>query len=361
MNKYLNLDDKVILITGGTGSFGNDTVETILNDYHPKELRIFSRDEKKQYDMRNRLKSPILKFLIGDVRDKDSISQAMREVDFVFHAAALKQVPTCEFFPMEAVKTNILGTNNVLDLAEENGVKKVVVLSTDKAVYPINAMGMTKALLEKVMLAKARISNGNTIFCGVRYGNVLCSRGSVIPLFMEQMQNNKNLTVTNPDMTRFLLPLPLAVDLVLYALDRGDNGDVLIRKSPASTMGTLAQAMIELFNYRKGMQVIGIREGEKTHETLVTREELIRAADHGDYFKIKNFEKLDYGKFFNEGKFSDFPKDGYTSENTQRLSLDETKDLLLSLKEIRSALKYAGNTEMLSLAETNDLLLSSTT
>jgi UDP-glucose 4-epimerase len=339
MNKYPNLNDKIILITGGTGSFGNDTVETILTESNPKEIRIFSRDEKKQFDMRNRLKSPLLKFLIGDVRDRSSISNAMRGVDFVFHAAALKQIPTCEFFPMEAVKTNILGTNNVLEEAEENNVKKVVVLSTDKAVYPINAMGMTKALLEKIMLAKARNANGGTIFCGVRYGNVMCSRGSVIPLFMEQMQNNQRLTLTNPDMTRFLLSLPLAVGLVLHALERGENGDILIRKSPASTMGTLAQAMIDIFKYNKGIQVIGIREGEKTHETLVTREELIKAEDVGDFFRIKNFEKLDYSKFFIEGKISVLPKDGYTSENTERLSLDETKDLLLSLKEIQSALK----------------------
>ncbi len=334
-----NLNDKIILITGGTGSFGNDTVETILSNYHPKEIRIFSRDEKKQYDMRNRLQNPLLKFLIGDVRDQDSISKAMREVDFVFHAAALKQVPTCEFFPMEAVKTNILGTNNVLDTAEENGVKKVVVLSTDKAVYPINAMGMTKALLEKIMLAKARNSNGDTVFCGVRYGNVMFSRGSVLPLFLEQIRSNRKLTLTNPAMTRFLLPLPIAVGLVLHALEQGCNGDILIRKSPASTMSTLAQAMLEIFNYGKGTQIIGIREGEKTHETLVTREELARADDCDDYFRIKNFEKLDYNKFFSEGKSSGLPKDGYTSENTQRLSLEETKSLLLSLKEIKSELK----------------------
>jgi UDP-N-acetylglucosamine 4,6-dehydratase len=341
MNKYLSLNDKIILITGGTGSFGNDTAETLLDNYHPKEIRIFSRDEKKQFDMRNRLRNPILKFLVGDVRDKDSISKAMHNVDFVFHAAALKQVPTCEFFPMEAVKTNILGTNNVLDAAEENRVKKVVVLSTDKAVYPINAMGMTKALLEKTMLAKARNLNGDsdTIFCGVRYGNVMFSRGSVLPLFLQQMENKQPLTVTNPKMTRFLLPLPFAVDLVLYALEKGANGDILIRKSPASTIGILAQAMVEIFNYESGIQVIGVREGEKTHETLVTREELAKAEDCGEYFKIKNFKKLDYGKFFSEGQFSDLPNDGYTSENTQRLSLHETKDLLLSLKEIQSELK----------------------
>jgi UDP-N-acetylglucosamine 4,6-dehydratase/5-epimerase len=342
MNKYENLSDRVVLITGGTGSFGNDTVETMLCNCNPKEIRIFSRDEKKQHDMRNRLKSPLLKFLIGDVRDKDSVSKAMHHVDYVFHAAALKQVPTCEFFPMEAVKTNIIGTSNVLDAAEENCVEKVVVLSTDKAVYPINAMGMTKALLEKIMLAKARNSNGDsskTIFCGVRYGNVLFSRGSVLPLFLEQIELRQKLTVTNPDMTRFLLPLPLAVGLVLYALENGENGDIFIRKSPACTMATLAQAMIEIFNYGAGIHVIGVREGEKAHETLVTREDLIKADEHEDYFRIKNFKKLDYNKFFSEGRSVDFPKDGYTSENTKRLSLEETKTLLLSLKEIQSALR----------------------
>jgi UDP-N-acetylglucosamine 4,6-dehydratase/5-epimerase len=342
MKNEVSLDEKIILITGGTGSFGNDTVEKILMEYQPKELRIFSRDEKKQYDMRNRLANPLIKFLIGDVRDKDSISKAMRNVDYVFHAAALKQVPSCEFFPMEAIKTNILGTDNVLEAAEENHVKKVVVLSTDKAVYPINAMGMTKALLEKIMLAKARNSYGNgnkTIFCGVRYGNVLFSRGSVLPLFLDQIRRNQKLTITNPDMTRFLLPLPLAVGLVLYALENGHNGDIFIRKSPASTMATLAEAMIEIFDYNKGTQIIGVREGEKEHETLVTSEELIKADDCGDFFKIKNLEKLDYDKFFNEGKSVDFPKEGYTSENTDRLSLAETKTLLLSLKEIQSALK----------------------
>ena len=335
------LDDKIILITGGTGSFGNDTVETILSTHYPKEIRIFSRDEKKQFDMRNRLKSPLLKFIIGDVRDRYSVSIAMKDVDFVFHAAALKQVPTCEFFPMEAIKTNILGTNNVLDAAEQNNVKKVVVLSTDKAVYPINAMGMTKALLEKIMLAKARNMNGDngTIFCGVRYGNVLCSRGSVIPLFIEQMQNNQRLTITDPSMTRFLLPLPLAVGLVLHAIENSENGDILIRKSPACTMGTIAQAMIDIFSYDQGVNVIGVREGEKTHETLVTREELIKAQDMGDFFRIENLRKLDYSKFFDEGKISSLAKEGYTSENTKRLSVDETKELLLSLKEIQRALK----------------------
>jgi UDP-N-acetylglucosamine 4,6-dehydratase/5-epimerase len=342
MDTYSQLNDKIVLITGGTGSFGNDTIETILNTSNPKEIRVFSRDEKKQFDMRNRLKSPLIKFLIGDVRDRDSVSKVMRNVDYVFHAAALKQVPTCEFFPIEAVKTNILGTNNVLEEAENNNVIKVVVLSTDKAVYPINAMGMTKAILEKIMLAKAREANGSrssTKFCGVRYGNVMCSRGSVIPLFIEQMQNHQMLTITNPDMTRFLLPLPRAVGLVLYALDKGMNGDMLIRKSPACTMDILAHAMIEIFNYNKGIQIIGIREGEKTHETLVTREELIKAEDMGDFFRIENFKKLDYDKFFGEGKISSLPKEGYTSENTKRLSLDETKNLLLSLKEVQSALK----------------------
>lgn len=342
MNNFSNkLDNKTILITGGTGSFGNDTTSTILSACNPKEIRIFSRDEKKQFDMRNKFKNQLLKFLIGDVRDKTSVSNAMKGVNYVFHAAALKQVPTCEFFPLEAVKTNILGTNNVLEAAEENNVQKVVVLSTDKAVYPINAMGMTKALLEKIMLAKARTAKGGngTVFCGVRYGNVMCSRGSVIPLFMEQIQNNQELTITNPNMTRFLLPLPVAVGLVLHALENGENGDIFIRKSPASTMDVLAKAMIEIFDYNKGTRIIGIREGEKTHETLVTREELIKAEDMGDFFRIKNFGALDYTQFFNKGKIAELPKDGYTSENTKRLSFDETKALLLSLKEVQSALK----------------------
>jgi len=263
----------------------------------------------------------------------------MRGINYVFHAAALKQVPTCEFFPMEAVKTNIHGASNVLDAAEEFEVKKVVVLSTDKAVNPINAMGMSKAIMEKLMIAKARDNNTKTMFCGVRYGNVMYSRGSVLPLFVEQIQKNQALTITNPDMTRYLLPLPIAIDLVLFALEHGQNGDVLVRKSPASTIKHLAEAMIDIFNHKKGYEIIGIREGEKMHETLVTREELLKAEDYEDYYRIKHLSKIDYAKYFEEGKIIPIPESGYTSENTQRLSLKQTKELILSLTEIKELLK----------------------
>jgi UDP-glucose 4-epimerase len=331
-----SLNGKRILITGGTGSFGNQVVDTLITKSDVKEIIIFSRDEKKQFDMRNRLSNPKLKFVIGDVRDRDTVFKVMKNVDYVFHAAALKQVPTCEFFPLEAVKTNVLGTSNVLDVAEENSVSKVVVLSTDKAVYPINVMGMTKALLEKIMLAKARLCQSSTVFCGVRYGNVMFSRGSVLPLFLEQIQRNQELTVTDPTMTRFLLPLPEAIDLVLHALAEGKNGDILVRKSPASTIQHLAEAMIEIFNHKKGIRVIGIREGEKKHETLISVEELMRAEDFEKYYRIKNLEQVNYDRFFTDGAYKDFPTEGYTSENTRRLSYEEIKDLILSIKEIRS-------------------------
>jgi UDP-N-acetylglucosamine 4,6-dehydratase/5-epimerase len=333
------LDNKTILITGGTGSFGNTVVEKIISEYKPKKIIIYSRDEKKQYDMRIKFIShDNLAFLIGDVRDRDRVYKALKGVDIIFHAAALKQVPNCEFFPFEAVQTNIIGTQNILDAAEDNEIEKVVVLSTDKAVYPINAMGISKAMLEKLMLAKARLSSSRTVFCGVRYGNVMYSRGSVIPLFVEQMKNNIPLTITNPDMTRYLLPLPVAIDLVLFALSEGQNGDILVRKSPASTMKVLAEAMIEIFNYKHGYKVIGIREGEKLHETLVTQEDLLKAGSYDNYFRIKNLEKIDYDMFFTKGEFDKFPKEGYTSENTTRLTHIQTKELLLSLKEIQEEL-----------------------
>lgn len=327
------IGDSTILVTGGTGSFGNDFVERIEQDFLFKEIRIFSRDEKKQFDMRNRLKNPRLKFFIGDVRDRESVFKIMKGVDYVFHAAALKQVPTCEFFPLEAVKTNIFGTSNVLDAAFEEGVKKVVVLSTDKAVYPINAMGMTKALLEKLMLSKARYANSDTVFCGVRYGNVMYSRGSVLPLFADQIKNGQQLTVTNPHMTRFLLPLPTAINLVLHAIYQGKNGDLFIKKSPAATIETIAKAMLNIFKSTVGIREIGIREGEKVHETLVTREELMRAEEDENFFRIRSVESIDYDKYFSEGRANNVPTDGYTSENTTRLSLEKTEDLLLSLKE----------------------------
>ncbi|MCW4049040.1 MAG: SDR family NAD(P)-dependent oxidoreductase [Candidatus Bathyarchaeota archaeon] len=331
------LDDKTILVTGGTGSFGNQMVERLLQDQNPHQIIIYSRDEKKQYDMRKRLSSDKLKFIIGDVRDKDATRKAMKHIDIVFHAAAYKQVPTCEFFPLEAVKTNILGSNNVLDAAEEAEVEKVVILSTDKAVYPINAMGMTKGLMEKSMTAKARL-NGDTTYCGVRYGNVMFSRGSVLPLFINQIKQNKELTVTNPDMTRFLLPLPVAIDLVLYAIQYGENGDMLVKKSPAATIGDLAEAMSIIFEYMKEIKIIGIREGEKMHETLVTREELMKAETNDSFYRIRNLRKLDYEGFFSTGKQTEIPEEGYTSYNTHRLSLDETIDMLLHCNEIKQEL-----------------------
>lgn len=331
------LDNKTILVTGGTGSFGHHVVERILAESSPKEVRIFSRDEKKQYDMRNLFKNDNISFIIGDVRDSRSINAAMGEVDYVFHAAALKQVPSCEFFPLEAVKTNILGATNVLDAAESAGVTKVVVLSTDKAVYPINAMGMTKALMEKQMIAKARSTRSDTVFCGVRYGNVMYSRGSVIPLFVDQIQRNLPLTITNPDMTRFLLPLPIAIDLVFFAMANGENGDMLVRKSPAATVDNMAQAIIDIFESDVGIKVIGTREGEKLHETLVTKEELMRAENHKDYYRIGNLGEMDYKRYFTEGINAPIPDEGYTSANTDRLTLEQTKNLMLSLREIRAA------------------------
>ncbi|MDP4266272.1 MAG: polysaccharide biosynthesis protein [Bacteroidota bacterium] len=341
MNKKQSLDNSRILITGGTGSFGNHVVDKILKEHKPQEIIIFSRDEKKQFDMRNKLHNfPNIKFVIGDVRDRSTVKNVMHGVDFVFHAAALKQVPSCEFFPFEAVKTNIIGTEIVLDAAEECNVKKVVVLSTDKAVYPINAMGISKAMLEKLMLAKARNSNSGTVFCGVRYGNVMYSRGSVLPLFVEQIFNKQPITITVPDMTRYLLPLPVAIDLVLFALENGENGDILVRKSAAATVIDTAKAMLDIFNHDKGIKIIGIREGEKMHETLVTSEELMKAEEYDNYYRIKNLSTIDYDKYFTEGKnTSMFPKEGYTSENTRRLTLQETKDLILSLTEIQAVLK----------------------
>lgn len=331
--------NKTILVTGGTGSFGNQMIEEIIRNHNPNEVIVYSRDEKKQSDMRNRFKNEKIKYVIGDVRDSNSVKKVMKNVDIVFHAAALKQVPTCEFFPLEAVKTNILGSNNVLDAAEEVGVQKVVILSTDKAVYPINAMGMTKALMEKSMMAKARFNNTDNVYCGIRYGNVIFSRGSVLPLFLNQIQNNTELTITNPNMTRFQLPLPEAIKLVLYAIQYGENGDMLVKKSPASTVGVLAEAMIQIFDHNKGTKIIGIREGEKMHETLVTREELMKSESNDEFYRIKNLEKINYDEFFVTGKYDEIPEKGYTSYNTHRLTLDETKDLLLSVKEIKQHLK----------------------
>jgi UDP-N-acetylglucosamine 4,6-dehydratase len=340
MSKSSILDHSNILVTGGTGSFGNEVIEKLLATHDVNSITIFSRDEKKQYDMRNKFaNNKKLRFVIGDVRDRFAVEGAMKGIDYVFHAAALKQVPSCEFFPFEAVQTNILGANNVLESAEKFDVKKVVVLSTDKAVYPINAMGITKAAMEKLMLAKARLAKGNTIFCGVRYGNVMYSRGSVLPLFAEQIQQGKPLTLTHPDMTRYLLPLPVAIELVLFALENGNNGDILVRKAPAATVRDTALAMNKIFNYDKNYNVIGIREGEKMHETLVTKEELMKAEEYDLYYRIKNLESIDYEKFFSNGEVNTMPTEDYTSENAKRLTLDETVELILSLKEIKEILK----------------------
>ncbi|MEA3493430.1 MAG: polysaccharide biosynthesis protein [Candidatus Margulisiibacteriota bacterium] len=330
--------EKTIMVTGGTGSFGNAFFHAILEKYSPKQIIIFSRDEKKQHDMRITLNNPVLKFVVGDIRDRDSIFSAMKGVDYVFHAAALKQVPSCEFFPIEAVKTNILGANNVMDAAEYNEVNKVVVLSTDKAVYPINAMGMSKAVMEKLMIARSYNAHSKTTFCGVRYGNVMYSRGSVIPLFVKQAKSGKPLTVTNADMTRFLLPLSVAVELVIFAMDKAVNGDIFVRKAGAATMGDLAKAVTNIFKVDNEIKEVGIREGEKMHETLVTQEELFASEEFDKFYRIKGDRKIDYDKFFTKGQEGKIPKEGYNSSNTQRLSIPEMEKLLLSLPEIQNDL-----------------------
>ena len=332
----MDFNGKRLLITGGTGSFGNAVLRRFL-DTDIREIRIFSRDEKKQDDMRQFYKNPKIKYFIGDVRDRRSIDTAMKGVDYVFHAAALKQVPSCEFFPAEAVRTNVLGCENVLDSAQFHHVKKVIVLSTDKAVYPINAMGMTKALSEKVMVAKSRNLNGSgTVFCGTRYGNVMASRGSVIPLFVNQMKVGQPITVTDPNMTRFMMSLENAVDLVLFAFENGENGDIFVKKSPATTIETLARAIRELYKSESEIKVIGSRHGEKLYETLVNREEMVKAEDLGDFFRIPaDTRDLNYNKFFTEGTEAVSEIEEYHSHNTYRLNLEETKELLLSLRFIR--------------------------
>jgi UDP-glucose 4-epimerase len=330
--------NSILLITGGTGSFGNAVLRRFLNT-DIKEIRIFSRDEKKQDDMRQFYQNPKIKYYIGNVRDKRSIDNAMHGVDYVFHAAALKQVPSCEFFPIEAVNTNILGCHNVIDSASENKVKKIIVLSTDKAVYPINAMGLTKALSEKVMVAKSRDFNNNgfnTVLCGTRYGNVMASRGSVIPLFVDQIKSGKPLTITEPQMTRYMMTLEDAVDLVLFAFDEGKPGDIFVQKSPASTVETVAKALLELYNSKNEIRNIGIRHGEKIYETLVNREEIAKAEDLKNYFRIPaDTRDLNYNKFFTEGESNISEVEEYTSHNTKRLDLEETKQLLLKLRFIR--------------------------
>jgi len=338
--------DKVFLVTGGTGSFGS-TVISRLKEHHPRRIVIFSRDEKKQHDMRIHFNDDRLKFVIGDVRERVSLERVMEGVDYVFHAAALKQVPSCEFFPLEAIKTNILGGNNVIELAEAHHVKRLVVLSTDKAVYPINAMGMTKALMEKMMIAASRnlsdVKRQSVSLCGVRYGNVMYSRGSVIPFFIDQMKAGKELTVTNPDMTRFLLPLAQSVDLVFHALREGGNGNMYVRKSPAATVAVLAEAICKLFNYDKGYRLVGIRAGEKMHETLISEEEWLRAHDEGDFYRIEpESSGLDYEKYFAKGEQTPADMHSYTSANTRRLDVKETIDLLLTLPEVKMELEAFG-------------------
>ncbi|KQT14366.1 polysaccharide biosynthesis protein [Ramlibacter sp. Leaf400] len=330
--------DKTLLITGGTGSFGNAVLQRFI-DSPLAEIRIFSRDEKKQEDMRLQLKSDKVKFYIGDVRDYDSVRDALRGVDYVFHAAALKQVPSCEFYPMEAVRTNVIGAENVMRAAIENEVSRCVVLSTDKAVYPINAMGMSKAMMEKVMVAKSRLCDpSKTTLCATRYGNVMASRGSVIPLFLEQLRSGKDMTVTDPNMTRFLMSLEDSVDLVLYAFNNAKPGDIFVQKSPASTVGDLAQAMKELLSSQAQVKVIGTRHGEKLYESLVSREEMARAEDLGGYYRIPaDSRDLNYNKYFVEGETEISRLDDYTSHNTHRLSVDEVKAVLMKLSLIREA------------------------
>ena len=329
-----------LLITGGTGSFGKALLDKHVNSKKFDEIRVFSRDEKKQDELRKSLNSKKVKFYIGDVRDMSSIDSVMEGIDYIFHAAALKQVPSCEFFPLEAVKTNILGTNNVLSTAKRKNVKKVVVLSTDKAAYPINAMGMTKALMEKVMIANSRdLESSKSIFCGTRYGNVMASRGSVIPVFIEQIKANKEITITNPEMTRFMMNLDNAVDLVMHAFNNGKNGDIFVQKSPAATIKTLAQALIELYNSSSKIKYIGIRHGEKMYETLVTKEEMIKTEDQGNYFKISPDNRdLNYDQYFSEGTTTS-SIDEYNSNNTNLLSVKEMKNLLMDLPHVKMDLQ----------------------
>lgn len=333
------IKNKTLLIVGGTGSFGNATVDRFINLEFFKEIRIFSRDEKKQHDMRLVKKNPKLKFYIGDVRDPSSIAIAMKGVDYVFHAAALKQVPSCEFFPMETVKTNIMGTENVLRIAIKNNIKKVVVLSTDKAVYPINAMGISKAMMEKVAIATAKNAS-DTVICVTRYGNVMASRGSVIPLFVEKIKNKQALTITDPNMTRFMMTLEDAVDLVLFAFEHAKPGDIFVKKAPASTIETLAKALLAMYRSNVGIKMIGTRHGEKLYESLLTREERVKSEDMGNYYKISpDTRGLNYEHYFSKGNkdMSDITE--YHSHNTERLDIERTKNLLLQLDFIREDLK----------------------
>lgn len=333
------LKDQILLITGGTGSFGNAVLRRLLNS-DLAEIRIFSRDEKKQEDMRLELRNDKLRFYIGDVRSYDSVSDAVRGVHYIFHAAALKQVPSCEFYPMEAVRTNILGAENVLRAAIEHSVKRCVVLSTDKAVYPINAMGLSKAMMEKVMVAKSRLCDpAKTVLCATRYGNVMASRGSVIPLFIDQLLSGLPLTITDPNMTRFLMSLDQSVDLVLYAFQHARPGDIFVQKAPASTIADLAQALKELLNRTNEVRIIGTRHGEKLYESLVSREEMARARDLGEYYRIPaDSRDLNYNKYFSEGEIAVSKIDDYTSHNTHRLDIAGVKSLLGTLRLVRDSI-----------------------
>ena len=329
-------DQKTLLLTGGTGSFGNAVLRRLMNE-NWREIRVFSRDEKKQEDMRVELKNEKVKFYIGDVRNFDSVSDAMRGVDYVFHAAALKQVPSCEFYPIEAVRTNVLGAENVMRAAIANEVSRCVVLSTDKAVYPINAMGMSKALMEKVMVAQSRVCDpSKTVLCATRYGNVMASRGSVIPLFVKQIETGEPITITDPSMTRFLMTLDESVDLVLYAFSNARPGDIFVQKSPASTVFDLAQALMNLSGKQNEVKIIGTRHGEKLYESLVSREEMARAEDLDRYFRIPaDGRDLNYQKYFSDGTIGIAALDDYTSHNTVRLNIDQTQETLLRLEMIR--------------------------
>jgi len=334
------IENKTILVTGGTGSFGNAVADKLLT-LNPKQVIIFSRDEKKQFDMGNKYNDNRLRFVIGDVRDKETINYAMKGVDLVFHAAALKQVPSCEFFPMEAIRTNALGAYNVCNAAIDNNVEKVVVLSTDKAVYPMNVMGMTKALMERIMIAVSREKRSKTVLCGTRYGNVMYTRGSVIPFFVDLIKKGKPLKITDESMTRFMMSLDQSIDLIFYALTNGQDGEIYVRKSPAANIGDLAKAITSVFSYTGGIEKIGIRPGEKKHEILVSQEELSRTEDCGEYYKIiPEVAQTDYRLYYFQGsKRNSLPVEGYTSENAKRLSVEEIKELLLSLDEIRKELK----------------------
>ncbi|MFH6969586.1 polysaccharide biosynthesis protein [Flavobacterium sp. FlaQc-28] len=331
----MKIQNKILLITGGTGSFGHAVLNRFLHTDHFKEIRIFSRDEKKQDDMRNQLKNDKLKFYIGDVRDYSSVERAMRGVDYVFHAAALKQVPSCEFFPLEATKTNVFGTQNVIDAAGVNKVKKVICLSTDKAAYPINAMGISKALMEKVAVAASRNLTDTTV-CLTRYGNVMASRGSVIPLFLKQIKENNPITITDPNMTRFLMSLDEAVELVLFAFENGNPGDLFVNKAPAGTIGDLAQALKELCNTNNEVKIIGTRHGEKLYETLCTREEMVKAEDMGDFYRIPADNRdLNYAQYFSEGEEDVSLIEDYHSHNTEQQGVEGMKKLLSTLPLIR--------------------------